>query len=93
MFAKLTAKTIIASSTSRIILTDWRYPNEYDIIRAMIPGALITTVHILRQDHCGISPVIDVSEYYLKDHTPDWTVHNDGRRSLFKEAQDILKAI
>jgi hypothetical protein len=93
VFAEMTALAIIASGAKRVVLTDWRYPNEYTIVRKLFPDALITTVHILREDQAGVSPVIDLSEYYLKDHRPDWIVHNDGKRSLLKEAGDILRAI
>lgn len=93
VFAEMTALAIIAAGVKRIVLTDWRYPNEYSVIRRMFPNAVISTVHVLRQDQGGVSPVIDVSEYYLKDHRPDWVVHNDGKRSLLKEAGDILRAI
>lgn len=93
VFAKMTAQAIFASGGRRIVLTDWRYPNEYSIIRGAFPDALITTVHVIRADQDGVSPVIDVSEYYLKDHRPDWIVHNDGKRPLLKEAGDILRAI
>ena len=93
IFAKMTAVAIGAAEARRVVLTDWRYPNEYSIIREAFPNAVITTVHMIRQDQGGVSPVIDVSEYYLKDHRPDWVVHNDGKRSLLKEAGDILRAI
>ena len=93
IFAKMTAVAIAAEEVRRVVLTDWRYPNEYSIIREAFPNAVITTVHMIRQDQGGVSPVMDVSEYYLKDHRPDWVVHNDGKRSLLKEAGDILRAI
>lgn len=93
VFAKMTAQAIVASGARRIVLTDWRYPNEYTIVRKAFPDAVITTVHVLRADQDGVSPVIDVSEYLLNDYRPDWTVHNDGNRSLLKDAEDILKAI
>lgn len=93
VFAKMTALAIAAAEARRIVITDWRYPNEYSILREAFPNAVITTVHVLRQDQGGASPVIDLSEYYLKDQRPDWTVHNDGKRPLFKEAGDILRAI
>lgn len=93
IFAKMTAQAIAASGGRRIVLTDWRYPNEFTIIRETFSDALITTVHVIRAGQDGVSPVTDVSEYYLKDQQPDWTVHNDGKRSLFKEAGNILRAI
>lgn len=93
VFAKMTAQAISAGGGRRIVLTDWRYPNEYTIVRKAFPDAVITTVHIARADQDGVSPVIDVSEYYLKDHRPDWIVHNDGKRSLLKDTEDILRAI
>jgi hypothetical protein len=93
VFAEMTALAIIATGAKRVVLTDWRYPNEYSVIRRMFQNAVITTVHMIRQDQGGVSPVIDISEYYLKDHRPDWVVHNDGKHSLLKEAGDILRAI
>lgn len=94
VFAKMTAaKASATAEARRIVITDWRYPNEYSIIRETFPNAVITTVHIIRQDQSGVSPVIDESEYLLNEHRTDWIVHNDGKRSLMKDAGDILRAI
>lgn len=90
VFARATAHSISVSGAQRIVLTDWRYPNEYSIVREAFPDATITTVCVLREGQEMVSPVADISEYLLDSHIPDWVVYNDGKRSLLKEAGDIL---
>lgn len=76
----------------RIVITDWRYPNEIDILTKAFPDYLITPVHIQRSNQSE-SPVNDISEYQLKDRINDYTLINNMDNSIYKEVEVLIKYI
>jgi hypothetical protein len=70
-----TASKKIRSGGGRIVITDWRYPNEYSFIKEAFPDATIITIRVDRQN---VTPVADISEHLLDDYTFDVRIGNDG---------------
>lgn len=73
---------------NKIVITDWRYPNELQILIDMFPEYIVTPVHIVRQGQLE-SPVDDISEYHLLNRVSDYTIINNMDESIYKEI-DIL---
>ena len=88
IFAKISCAAI--ADNDNIVITDWRYPNEYDVVRTTFPDATIYTVLIKREHGSGCSPVYHDSEYLLINHKPNFIILNDGKRNLLQGAEHIL---
>lgn len=96
VFASATADRI-ASHPLRpqcIVITDWRYPNEYDVIRRRFPEADLRTVWVRRVDQ-EASPVEHSNETLLADHTGDYMLVNppslDGLREAVRHLHKMLR--
>lgn len=89
IFAKEAASYIKKSGSDKIVITDWRYPNEYVVICREFPNANIITILIQRLDQVE-SPVNDVTEYLLKDHPIDYTLFNDGKSDLLPKVKELF---
>jgi hypothetical protein len=77
---------------NRVVITDWRYPNEIEILEQAFPGYKITPVHIIREDQIK-SPVDDISEYQLNDRLNDIILINKMDNSIYKEIENIITII
>lgn len=91
IFATMCASDIEASNCDRIVITDWRYPNEYNVLRSAFPYAIIVTIHIRRIGQ-EKSPVNDQTEYLLENVKCDFTIENNGISNLIPKADEIMKA-
>jgi hypothetical protein len=76
----------------KIVITDWRYPNEITILEQAFPGYKITPVHIQRIDQLK-SPVDDISEYQLMNRINDYILINKMDDSIYKEVEILIKYI
>jgi hypothetical protein len=76
----------------KIVITDWRYPNELEILKESFPGYIITPVHIKREGQTK-SPVYDISEYHLVDRTNDYTIINKMNDTIYDEVQNLINTI
>jgi hypothetical protein len=72
-----------------IVITDWRMPNELQILIDTFPEYTITPVHIVRQGQLE-SPVNDISEYHLVNRTNDYTIINNMDESIYKEVETLI---
>jgi hypothetical protein len=92
VFAKHCCKEIKKSGFNKIVITDWRYPNEIDIITEEFPTYNVVPVHIIRSGQLS-SPVNDISEYQLDSRNTDRTIINNLDNSIFKEIQVLMDFI
>jgi adenylate kinase family enzyme len=92
IFANMCASDIQLSFCKNIIITDWRFPNEYKIIVEKFPNAICKTIEIKRIGQ-KISMVNDISEYLLKDIEPDYIIYNDGVEDLLPKAISLYEKI
>jgi hypothetical protein len=92
VFVKHCSTEIKEAMPERIVITDWRYPNELIIIKEAFPSHRITTVHILREGQLQ-SPVNDISEYQLDDLNSDYKILNRMDESIYQEVFRLVEAI
>jgi len=90
IFAKHCCQEIygLDSIPNKIVITDWRYPNELQILIDMFPEYTIIPVHIVRQGQLE-SPIDDISEYHLLNRVNDYTIINNMDELIHREI-DIL---
>ena len=87
VFAGLCATEIRMAKPDRAVITDWRFPNERDVLKRAFPGARFVTVEVRRHDE---SPVDDESEHALADLWPDFTIDNTGDMAALEAVVEEL---
>ena len=87
IYANMIADTIQRSDSKRVVISDWRYRNEYDVIKTFF-GQVIR-VHISRP---GVIQSQDPSEHDLDDQPMDIHINNGGSLSMFRSTlKDLLR--
>jgi hypothetical protein len=76
----------------KIVITDWRYPNEITILEQAFPGYKITPVHIIREGQTK-SPVDDISEHQLDDRCCDYQLINRMNETIRDEIKILIDFI
>ena len=92
IFVKHCCNEISKSGANKIIITDWRYPNEIEIISQLFPNYEITPVHIIRDGQI-ISPVNDISEHQLDDRCYDYQLINKLDDSIIDNIKTLTDFI
>jgi hypothetical protein len=82
----------IHSDIDKIVITDWRYPNELNVIQNKFPNHRIIPVHIIRQGQLN-SPVTDISEHQLDYRTSDYQIVNNMDNSIYNEIKSLFEYI
>ncbi len=77
IFADMCVQKIKESGKKRIVITDFRYPNELERVICSFPGEFIKVIHVMRKGQL-ISPVEDESENLLRDRMCDTILVNPG---------------
>jgi hypothetical protein len=73
----------------KIVITDWRYPNEITILEQAFPGYKIIPVHIIREGQ-NQSPVNDISEHQLDDRSSDYQLINRMNETIRDEIKILI---
>lgn len=89
VFAKQCCKEIECIGSDRIVITDWRYDNELEIVTSVFPTMKVIPVHIIRSGQTE-SPVNDISEYQLQHRTEDYVIHNNMDETIYEEIQNLI---
>jgi len=89
IFANHCCQEIKKSDATKIVITDWRYPNEFDTVISEFPDIFILPVHIIRLGQ-ERSPVDDISEYLLNDRQNDWKLYNTMNESLYFNIKSMM---
>lgn len=76
----------------RIVITDWRYPNEIEIIQRSFPDYKVVPVHVIRTGQSE-SPVQDKSEYQLLTREGDYVLNNNMDKSILLEIDNLIQHI
>ena len=84
--------THINNSMQRIIITDWRFNNELDVLKQKFPNAKIIPVHVIRTNQIK-SPIDDISEYHLMDRKDDITIINNMDNSIYDNIYYFISKI
>lgn len=90
VFAKAVNRQIhdaMVLDQQRFVISDWRYANEYECVRAAFPRARIVRIRIQRPH---VEPSGDPSEHELDAATFDDTIMNDG---CISDLRDTLRHI
>lgn len=85
VFAEATADRIASHplSPQKVIITDWRYPNECEVLRRRFPDADFRTVWVRRLDQES-SPVHHFNEQLLQGRTGDYELVNPPTMEGFR---------
>jgi hypothetical protein len=92
IFAKSCCQEIINSNSKKIVITDWRYPNEFEILQNTFPNCKLFTVYIHRENQT-LSPVHDISEYHLIDRKDDYKIINRLDDTIYTEIEQLINFI
>lgn len=92
IFVKYCCQEIIESNSEKIVITDWRYPNEIELLYQIFTKYLIIPVHIIREDQI-YSPVSDISEHQLDYRNSDYQIINKMDNSIFNEINLLFEFI
>jgi hypothetical protein len=92
IFAKHCSNSISNNSMKRIIITDWRFNNELDVLKQKFPNAKIIPVHVIRTNQIK-SPIDDISEYHLMDRKDDITIINNMDNSIYDNIYYFISKI
>lgn len=89
VFAKQCCKEIECIGADKVVITDWRYDNELEIVTAVFPRMKVIPVHIIRNGQIK-SPVNDISEYQLQHRTEDYVIYNNMDESIYEEIKGLI---
>jgi len=88
IFAEQAFRTMLESKKDLIVISDWRYPHEYEYITGLIPSAQHTTIRITRP---GLPSLQIPSEHALDSWKFDHEINNTKLRELEKDIVTYLK--
>ncbi len=80
------------NNSKNIIITDWRFNNELDVLKEYFPDAKIIPVHVIRTNQHK-SPIDDISEYHLMDRKDDITIINNMDNSIYINIDNFISKI
>ncbi len=80
------------SMNNYIIITDWRFNNELEVLKENFPDANIIPVHVIRTNQ-DKSPIDDISEYHLMDRKDDITIINNMDDSIYININNFINKI
>lgn len=87
IYANMIADTIQKVGSKRVVISDWRYRNEYDVIRTFFDK--VVRIHITRP---GIIQSPEPSEHDLDGQPMDIEINNGGSLSMFRSAlKDLVR--
>lgn len=92
VFAKICCNDIINSGLNKIVITDWRYDNELEIINSVFSTIKVVPVHIVRIGQ-NISPVVDISEYQLQHRNEDYIIYNNMNDKIYDQINELIRFI
>jgi hypothetical protein len=96
IFAKECCKDIYGVNPEEvpdnIVITDWRYPNEIEIVKNMFPSHKVIPILVKRvgQDK---SPINDISEYQLINRESDYIINNLMNKTIYDEIKNLVNII
>lgn len=90
VFAEHVLAKIQASRQTLFVVSDWRFPHEYECISTALPNARHVRVRIIRE---GLQALVDSSEHQLDDYSFDTTILNSCLKELEKDVIKFLLSI
>ena len=87
IFASFVLDTIQATKQKRFVISDWRYPHEYNYLTYNLPDAEHICIRITRP---GLHSLADPSEHALDDWKFETEIINNSLRLLEKDVTNFL---
>ena len=87
IFASYVLDTIQASKQKRFVISDWRYPHEYNYLTYNLPEAKHICIRITRP---GLQSLAEPSEHALDDWKFETEIINNSLRLLEKDVTNFL---
>jgi hypothetical protein len=88
-YAELVGHRICNEGGMRYVISDWRYPNEYEALSHILEGRKFTFLRV-RIERSNIVSIPDPSEHQLDGANFDAVIQNDGSIS---DLRDAIKAV
>lgn len=92
IFAEFCCQEINDSKSDKIVITDWRFPNERDVLLKLFPKANIYTIKVIRLGQ-EKSPVEDESEYLLSKWKDDTVIINYMSDLIYQATMNALQRL
>ena len=87
IFASYVLDTIQSSKQKRFVISDWRYPHEYNYLTYNLPEAEHICIRITRP---GLQSLAEPSEHALDDWKFETEIINNSLRLLEKDVTNFL---
>jgi hypothetical protein len=87
-WARLLVAQIKREAPDFVVISDWRYKAEYDLIKFEFPDSELIKIRVIRD---SVIPSTDPSEHEIDDEKFNFTIHNNGSiTQLHAECRKIL---
>jgi len=83
MFVRECCQEITKLGATHVVITDWRYPVEYTLLRELFADATIVPLQVVREG-VFMSPVKDSSEHHLDERVGDARIINTMDASVYQ---------
>jgi dephospho-CoA kinase len=88
-WAKQLSKEILQTSPDKVVISDWRYIEEYEHLKIIFPEAAFLKVRVKR---ACVKPMLDPSEHQLDLVEYDIEIDNSKDKiSLIKDCDELLR--
>lgn len=89
IYSRRVAELLIASHDQKTVISDWRYPREYEYLRIALPDAKILRVRIVRPT---VTQRNTDSEMALEGDAMDFVIRNDAGVAGLRESLKTFAA-
>jgi dephospho-CoA kinase len=90
-WVKLLSKEILQTSPDKVVISDWRYMEEYEHLKIIFPEADFLKVKVRRAD---VKPLTDPSEHQLDSVKYHIEIDNNSDKpSLIRKCEDLLRRL
>jgi len=88
-WAKQLSKEMLQTNPDKVVISDWRYIEEYEYLKIIFPEADFLKVKVKR---ASVKPIDDPSEHQLDMVESDIEIaNNSDKNSLIKECEELLR--
>ena len=89
IYANMIADSIQRAGSKRVVISDWRYRNEYEVFRTFFGNGQVVRIRITRP---GVIQSSDPSEHDLDAEPVDIEINNGGPLSMLRSTlKELLR--
>jgi dephospho-CoA kinase len=90
-WAKQLSQEILQTVPDKVVISDWRYIEEYEHLKIIFPEAAFLKVKVRRDE---VKPMADPSEHQLDSVEHDIEIDNNSDKiSLIKKCEDLVRSL